>query len=310
MNYLQTNTAPSIFLTDGGLETDFIFNKNIDLPHFAAFTLLESAEYAQSLSDYYKPYLELAKQNNTGFILESPTWRANADWGYKLGYNQQDLIQVNLTAIEQLKELKQAYQSEINSIVISGQLGPRGDGYFIDNVMSLAEAQKYHELQVAAFKTAGVDQVSALTMTYTDEAAAISLLAKTHQIPVVISFTLETDGKLPSGESLEHAIDTVDQLTGNYPLYYMINCSHPSHFIDELKGNHSWKNRLKGIRANASCKSHCELDAATEIDKGNIPELSNWHLRLMQLLPDLRVFGGCCGTDETHVSAIYEMVNV
>ncbi len=308
MKTLQQRIKGRLFLTDGGLETDFVFNKQIDLPHFAAFPLVENPEQAVLLDAYYREYMEIAKKAGTGFILESPTWRANPDWAYKLGYTESELIQVNRLAIEQLKRIRTDYENQIDLILISGMLGPRGDGYRVENAMTAAEASTYHGLQIRALKEAGADLISALTMNYTEEALGIVLAARDNSMPVVISFTVETDGDLTSGEGLKEAILKVDEESGGYPLYYMINCAHPSHFIDKLQGAAEWKKRIRGIRANASCKSHAELDESPVLDKGDAADLGRWHRELKELLPELSVFGGCCGTDATHVNSICEHV--
>jgi S-methylmethionine-dependent homocysteine/selenocysteine methylase len=304
MNHLEKKIDSSIFLTDGGLETDMIFNKNIDLPHFAVFPLIENSNHNTTLKNYYEEYLKIAIEHRTGFILESPTWRANKDWAYKLGYSEKELEQLNAKAIEQLIELKNSYQNDIETILISGQIGPRGDGYVIDNRMTVTEARKYHYDQIKVFKDSGVDMVSFLTVNYSEEALGVCLAAKDLKVPVIISYTVETDGCLPCGENLGDAIIRIDQESDNYPLYYMINCAHPSHFIEKIAGDHHWKERIKGIRANASCKSHAELDESTELDIGDIEDLGLWHRKLKLQLPYLSVFGGCCGTDASHISSI------
>ena len=193
---------------------------------------------------------------------------------------------------------------DVPEILISGCIGPRSDGYEVGEKMSEREAQQYHEMQINTFKKAQVDMVSALTINYVAEALGIVRAASASEIPAVVSFTVETDGVLPSGESLETAIERVDAETDEYPLYYMINCAHPTHFVHQLKSDKAWANRIKGIRANASCKRHAELDEATELDIGNKTELANWYASINGLLPGLKVFGGCCGTDETHMEAI------
>ena len=297
-----------IVLTDGGLETDLIFNRGIDLDHFAAFPLVEDAKYKEALNNYYKEYLEIAKKFNAGFILESPTWRANLDWGFRLGYSRDDLTRVNQKAVQQLIDLRTAYAESVPSVLISGQIGPKGDGYLADTSMNFIEAMEYHNLQVTAFKDAGVDLVTAITMTYSEEALGIIKASQLHDVAVVISFTVETNGHLPSGESLKEAIIRLDEASENYPLYYMINCAHPSHFVDRLQNNEAWKLRIKGLRTNASCKSHAELDEATELDCGDREELAGWHKVLKSHLPNLRVYGGCCGTDASHVEAICESI--
>ena len=304
MTLLNSKIKSTIFLTDGGLETDLIFNKNISLPHFAAFPLVEDPKYQQVLNDYYREYMDIAAKQGTGFILESPTWRANPDWGYKLGYSKEDLMEINQSAIHQLKILKRIYTPKIKNIFISGQLGPRGDGYRTINTMTVNEAANYHNLQIMAFKNSDVDLVTAITMNYSEEALGITKAAKKSNLSVVISFTVETDGNLPSGETLKEAISKIDKATNNYPIYYMINCAHPSHFINKINVDGSWKHRIKGVRANASCKSHAELDESTELDKGDKTELGDWHTILKKHLPNLAVYGGCCGTDSSHIQSI------
>jgi S-methylmethionine-dependent homocysteine/selenocysteine methylase len=298
-----------LFLTDSGFETTIIFHHNIDLPHFALFSIIDKARYRDVIYNYYREHLDLAIEHNTGFILESATWRANKDWGFKLGYNQKELIKINTLAIEQLKAIKKEYVSKVNPILISGQIGPAGDGYVLANTMTPVEAKQCHSLQILAFKEAGADLASALTIGYINEALGIVQAAKEHQLPVVISFTVETNGKLPSGESLKQAIETIDKLTNEYPLYYMINCAHPLHFINEIETLDDWKLRIKGVRANASCKSHAELDEATELDSGDPTDFGKWHIKLLEKLPHLKVFGGCCGTDVSHIIEICKGLN-
>jgi homocysteine S-methyltransferase len=217
MKSINERIKETYFLTDGGLETDLIFIKNINLPHFAAFPLLDNPKNVHTLQEYFIEYMEIAKKNGNGYILESPTWRANTNWGYKLGYNEHDLDRVNKKAIRVLKELKDLYIDDIRDILISGQIGPRGDGYKIESAMTSAQAEKYHSLQINSFKEAEVDMVSAITMTYPEEAIGVTLAAKAKKLPVVISFTVETDGRLPSGHSLGEAIYKVDNASDDYP---------------------------------------------------------------------------------------------
>ncbi|TXN35841.1 homocysteine S-methyltransferase [Flagellimonas hymeniacidonis] len=291
-------------LTDGGLETELIFHHNIDLPHFAAFVTLNNIQHTNVVLNYYRRYLELARQYGTGFILESPTWRANYDWAYKLGYSTKELEAINIKSIAVLNTLKDAYKNKVNEILISGCVGPRFDGYSIIEVMSAKEAKQYHIQQIEAFKKAGVDHVTGITVNYLAEGMGIVKAAKEKGLPVVISWTTEMDGRLPSGESLQEVIDTIDKETDYYPSYYMVNCAHPSHFVDQLKPKSNWRERIMGIRANASCKSHEELDNSNVLESGDKIELSNWYATLKEILPNLNVFGGCCGTDSSHIEAI------
>jgi len=302
------NTLPTpggtVFITDGGLETTLIYHYQMKLPHFAAFYLLSDEKGKIILKDYFESYLQLAKKYAKGFILESPTWRASSDWGYKLGYSQNELHDLNQSAIHELRKLKRAYESEETPVLISGCLGPRGDGYVTSQKMNITKAENYHKLQVSAFQKAKVDLLTGITLNYSEEAIGMVKAAMSFNLPIVISFTVETDGKLPSGEFLNEAIQQVDEVTAEYPSYYMINCAHPSHFINQLENSGTWISRIYGIRANASLKSHEELDNSTALDAGDKIELAERYKELQNILPNLIVYGGCCGTDHNHIDQI------
>lgn len=304
--------SENLFLTDGGLETTLVFLEGFELPYFAAFDLLKDKKGYDAIKNYYRRYLKIAKDFKTGFILESPTWRANPDWIEKIGYQKSDITAINKKAVQLLVDVKNEFANDSDSIVLSGCVGPRGDGYSPDNKMSAEEAQNYHSGQIEVFSHTPVDMISAITMNYVEEAIGISRAAAAINLHVVISFTVETNGKLPTGMGLKEAISQVDDSAKEAPLYFMINCAHPTHFLKELlEGkDESWTKRIKGIRANASCKSHAELDEATELDRGNPQELGYEHKKLKDAFQHLHVFGGCCGTDEEHVKEIIHQVKM
>jgi S-methylmethionine-dependent homocysteine/selenocysteine methylase len=288
------------FITDGGMETTLIFKQGMDLPSFASFVLLDDERGIEELRSYFEPYVEVARRHGVGLILDTPTWRANPDWGAQLGYSAEELADVNRRGVALVEQIRA--ENEDLEILISGSVGPRGDGYAVKDVMTPAEAQEYHSPQVAAFGDTGADLVTALTMTYGQEAVGIVRAAQAAEMPVVVSFTVETDGRLPSGEPLEEAIDHVDSETGGAPAYFMINCAHPTHFAHLFEGTAApWVSRLGGLRANASSKSHAELDEAEELDEGDPEELGAQYGELRSRLPEGRVVGGCCGTDARHV---------
>jgi S-methylmethionine-dependent homocysteine/selenocysteine methylase len=293
-----------LFLTDGGLETTLIFHDGIDLPEFAAFSLVGTPEGDEALSRYCHHYIDIAKRDGIGIVLETPTWRASEDWGAKLGYTPVDLADINRGSVADLEDIRKAEETDRTPIVISGNIGPRGDGYNPGEIMTINEARAYHSFQIKTFSETSADMVTALTMTNVEEAAGITLAAQDHDMPVVIAFTVETDGKLPSGDTLKQAIEAVDLATDNRPAYYMINCAHPTHFQSTLATNESWIMRLRGIRANASCLSHAELDEAEELDAGNPVELGHQIAELRKRHPQISVLGGCCGTDHRHIAEI------
>lgn len=292
------------FLTDGGMETTLIYLEGVDLPHFASFILLRDPVGRRHLANYYKPYLELAAETpHAGFVLETPTWRASADWGALLGYDEQALAHANRDGAMLVNALRDEWRPRIaGSVVVSGQIGPRGDGYITAAPTSAEEAANYHLRQGRALRDGGVDMLSAMTMTSSTEAIGVARVARTVGLPVSVSFTVETDGRLPSGETLQEAIEAVDADTP--PEYFALNCAHPSHFHAVLAEGSSWTRRIRAIRANASQCSHADLDTATELDIGDPEDLGNSYRRLRGVSSAINVLGGCCGTDLRHLRAI------
>lgn len=289
---------PARYMADGGLETTLIFNNEIELPEFAAFPLVNSPSGRAALAEYYQPYLQLAFDRKLGMVLDTPTRRASPDWAAKLGYKPDALVDVNRKAVRFVKGIA-AGKSDVD-VVINGTIGPRSDRQVVGGVMTIGEATLYHRLQVEAFAEARADMITAVTMTYVEEAIGIARAAGTAGLPVVIGFTVETDGNLPAGTKLADAIAAVDAAAK--PAWFMVNCAHPSHFEPVLAAGGTWLERIKAIRANASRLSHAELNEAAELDRGDLDELAEDYHRLAELLPELRVIGGCWGTDHEHVA--------
>ncbi len=294
----------ALFMTDGGLETTLIFHEGFELPEFAAVDLLRSEEGTEALRSYYARYAELAGDLGIGFVLESPTWRASPAWAARLGYSAQELDRLNRTAIALLEEIRDRYERPKSPFVISGCVGSQGDGYAPEEVLSADAAESYHHTQISTFAETSADMVTAITMTYAAEAVGIVRAASREGLPAAISFTVETDGRLPSGQPLGEAINQVDEETQQGAAYFMINCAHPTHFEHIIEREAPWLARVRGVRANASTKSHAELDEATTLDDGDPEDLARRHGQLRASLANLNVVGGCCGTDHRHVEAI------
>ncbi len=296
--------ADTVFLTDSGLETDLIFHHGYDLPHFAAFVLLDDEAGTETLRQYFRDHAAVARDAGVGFVLESPTWRASLDWGELLGYSPERLADVNRRAIALLTDVRAELGPLAQPVVISGCVGPRGDGYRPAQLMTEDEAHRYHSTQIATFAGTDADLVTAMTITYPAEAVGVARAAEEAGIPAVISFTVETDGRLPDGTTLQEAVLAVDAATEGYPSYYMVNCAHPAHFAGVLGHGGDWTSRLRGVRANASKRSHAELDEAEDLDDGDPQELGREYRQLRETSPQLTVLGGCCGTDRRHVQEI------
>lgn len=293
-----------LYLADGGIETSLIFDGGFDLPDFAAFVLLKDERGRAALVRYFESYLAIARRDRVGIVLETPTWRASSDWGARLGLSYEELVAVNRDAVALLLELRRQYETVTTPVIVSGCVGPRGDGYRVHDPMKRDEARAYHALQAGAFADARADVVTAITMTYSDEAIGVVEAGRAVGLPVVISFTVETDGRLPSGQPLGDAIAAVDEATSGYASYFMVNCAHPTHFADLFDPNPAWAKRIGGVRANASTRSHAELDEAEELDRGDPDDLAQRYQALAVAVPTLAVVGGCCGTDHRHIDAI------
>ena len=254
-----------------------------------------------ALVAYYNPYLDVAERLGTGIVLDTPTWRANLDWGARLGYDALGLAAVNHRAVEFVTSL--AATRPAVTAVVNGVIGPRGDGYVVGSTMSAAEAAAYHGLQARSFAEAGAHMVSAITMTYAEEAIGVSRAAAAAGLPAVISFTVETDGRLPSGQTLGDAIAQVDDANRVAPAYYMINCAHPTHFSIELDERAPWLARVHGVRANASPPEPRRARRRHRTGPRRHRRAGALYADLASTL-DLRVVGGCCGTDHEHVATI------
>jgi S-methylmethionine-dependent homocysteine/selenocysteine methylase len=294
--------SEQLILTDGGLETTLVFHEGVELPHFAAFPLLDSPAGRELLRRYFAPFFDVAREHSAAFQLDTPTWRANRDWGGRLGYDRAALDRVNRDAVTFARTL--AAEAAGVDVRVNGVVGPRGDGYVVDERMSSDEARAYHRDQVASLATGGADMVSAITMTYPDEAIGFARAAADAGVPAVVSFTVETDGRLPDGSMLGDAIEAVDAATDGPIKGFMVNCAHPSHFEHVLQEGGTWRERITGLRANASRMSHEQLDAAEELDAGDPEDLAHRYVVVSEDLPRLTTLGGCCGTDRRLVAAI------
>ena len=294
-------SSPTPWPADAGLETVMIFLEGLDLPNFASFPLLETDPGRAALTRYFDHFLAVAQAAGTGFVLDTATWRANMGWAAAMGLDAAGVQAVNRRAVSFAQDYRKRHETAALPILINGVVGPAGDGYRIDSAMTAKAAEAVHDLQIAALAEAGADMVSAVTMTYPEEAIGIARAAARHGLPHVLSFTVETDGHLPDGTSLPEAIAKVDAATGGSPLFYMVNCAHPTHFSGVLHG--PWVERIGGVRANASRLSHAELDVMTTLDDGNPEEFGTLYRDLGRLLPNLRLIGGCCGSDHRHVGA-------
>lgn len=306
---LHRNQLPQLggdlFLTYTGMETDLLFTQGVDLPGFASYPLLETESGRALLRSYLENLIDVGKACGAGVILESATWVANRDRGASIGYTPDMLKARNAQSIALMAEVRKA-KGDVPT-VLSANLGPRTDAYAPTEQMTCDEAEVYHTEQIETLAQTDVDMITGYTVAYIEEAIGMVQAARRFELPIVIAFTVETDGHLPTGTRLAEAIQAVDQATDEYASYFMINCAHPDHFATTLKGA-GWLHRLRGIVANASRCSHADLDEATELDAGNPRELGQQLAVLYKTHPSISILGGCCGTDMRHMSEIAQAV--
>lgn len=300
------------WVTDGGLETDLIHHHGVELPGFAAYPLLDEPGGRALLADYYSGYVDLARRAGAGVLLETPTWRANPEWVASLGGGLDDVRRINYESVVFLAGLSEALVAAGTmpkdapdgsaAFRICGVIGPRGDGYVPGPSATADEFAGYHSAQIKAFAESGTSWVTALTLTTVAEAVGVVQAARSHGVDVGVSFTVETDGRLPDGSLLADAVAALwDEAA---PDRLLLNCAHPTHIAEALRDDDSWTNRVTGLRVNASRQSHAELDAAEELDEGALLDLVATHEQLLERLPNVDVVGGCCGTDVRHVAAL------
>lgn len=289
------------WLADSGLETWLVFKRSFDLPDFASFPLLDTDKGRAALEEYVHEHVALAAATGVGVVVETPTWRASADWGARLGYDAAGLDRVNQAAVALVRDVAGRFAG--TPVVVSGNLGPRGDGYAPTELLSPEEAEAYHRPQIESFAAAGADRITLVTATHAGEAIGVVRAATAAGLPVVVSFTVETDGLLWIGEALSDAIAAVDEATEGAALHFGVNCAHPDHFTQALDTEVAAA-RVRLLRANASRASHAELDEAEVLDEGDPAELASQYAALVAAHPQLEVLGGCCGTDIAHMRAI------
>ncbi len=296
-----------LYLADAGIETDLIFNHGVEIREFASHTLLPNPISREIVAKYFRGFLSLAKNFDAGFILDSQTWKAHLHWAEDLGTTEQELCLANKDSIAFIAELRDEYSTNSKPIVLNGVIGPRGDAYAPESKVAAVEAEEYHAKQIGWLAETEVDMVTATTFTQSDEAIGVVQAARLADLPIVISFTVENDGRLPTGQPLDEAINAVDDATNAAAAYFMVNCAHPDHFFDVLDDS-DWARRIRGLRCNASRLTHAELDECEVLDDGDPEELANQYKSIAASMPWLNVFGGCCGSDLRHVAEIAKAV--
>ena len=285
-------------ITDGGIETALTDRLGQDLPEFAAFVLLDTAAGRDTLTEYYRPFIELARDTRIPLVLDTPTWRANPLWGKLLGYDADALARINTDAVALVRTLL-ADLAPGREATVNGCVGPKFDDYVAEDRMTAAEAEKYHTPQIEALAAAGIDRITAVTVLDPAEGIGVVRAAVAANTPVYVSFTLGEDGRLPDGTELADGIDEIDRATNFAAEAFLINCAHPEEVEAALqrRPDAPQLERLHGFRLNAARHD--------EEGPGDAPEdFARALFGLREQVSGSRVFGGCCGTDTPHLTAL------
>lgn len=296
------------YLTEGGQETEIMYKHGFELPEFAMFPLLDEPRAVPVLRDMYTRYLDTAARHGFGVLIGGLDYRASPDWAALIGYPPAALIEMQLRAIQFLRDLSEPYRSQVPDVRIAGIVGPRGDAYQVDRLITAEEAEDYHSIQLATLAQADVDLVEAMTFGNVDEAIGLARAAAPFDLPLSISFALDSSHRLNSGPTLREAIETIDAAAGEHrPAFYGINCSHPFEFMPAIEPG-DWFQRVRSLRPNAAAADKISLCTLGHLEEGDPTQLGSLMGQLAAQFPHLDVWGGCCGTWDVHLDKIASKV--
>ncbi len=260
------------------------------------------------LEKIYREYLDIAESSDLPIMLLTPTWRTNSD---RTKIADIDMKTINTDAFLFVDTIRKSYGNFSEKIFIGGLTGCRGDAYKPEEALSENEAYHFHKEQMQILADAGVDFLFASTLPALTEAIGIAKAMSETEKDYVISFVIRDNGKLLDGTLLTDAIKIIDDSISTPPLFYLTNCIHPDvlhkSFINLKDEDDIIKKRLFGIQANASSKSPEELDTLENLDADSP---ANWASGMVDLNKkyNLKILGGCCGTDARFISSIVALL--
>ena len=297
------------YLTEGGVETEVMYKWGYELPEFAMFPLLDNPEADAVIRNMFRRYLDVAAEQNTGLLLNGHDYRASPDWAAKLGYSAEGLRDMQRRTIQFLDDMRTEYAGRVSDVYIAACIGPRGDAYGTGGEITVDEAEDYHSLQLQNLDGTAADMAVAATFNNIPEAIGVIRAASEKGMPIGVSLTLTPEGRLRSGPSLREAIENVDEATDGRAAWFGTNCSHPLEFEPALYDAGPWLERLRYIRPNAARMDKIALCSLGHLEDGDPVELGEQMGEVARRLPNADIIGGCCGTDERHLSEIAKNVN-
>lgn len=303
MNFLETIKNNEIILTEGGMVERIRRSDQVTLDdHIAHAGLIYENPAKEIMTNIYKEYISVGLKHNFPFLTLAPTWRANPERIIKSKYSDK-LEVLNRDCITYMKNIRAGFGDYSSKIFIGGMMACKNDAYKPEEALTETEAIHFHSTQTEQLSEAGVDFIKAATLPALTEALGIATAISNIDAPYIISFVVRPEGTLLDGIKLVDAINTIDDKVKNPPLFYMCNCVHPSVFEKTLENNPDVTNRLIGLQANTSAKSPEELESLSYLDTTDPEDFSDMMIKLQKKFK-LKVLGGCCGSDNTHMEAI------
>ena len=275
------------------------YGLTIDGP-VAMASLVYSARGRHALEELWKQYLSIAERYAFPFLATTPTRRCNRERLARSEYDD-NILQDNM------RLLREAVAGARVPTFSGGLMGCRGEAYTGQGCLTEGEAREFHRWEAEGFRAAGAEFLLAALMPTLPEARGMAAAMGSTGLPSIISFTLQRNGRLMDGTALHDAITAIDTLSSPPPLCYMANCVHPRIVAEALScpwnQTETVRTRFLGIQANASPLSHAELDHAVELHQSPPEDLAR-DMAFLHKRFGLRLFGGCCGTDDRHMEAI------
>jgi S-methylmethionine-dependent homocysteine/selenocysteine methylase len=254
----------------------------------------------EALFELWNQYIDVAKVNDLPFMATTPTRRANIERVVKAGYDKRIILD-NVSTLKQLRDLTDI------EMYIGGLMGCGGDAYKATEFLHPTKAKEFHSWQANLFTQAGVDFLYAGIMPTLPEVIGMAMAMEQTELPYIISFMVRDTGRLLDETTINDAIEKVDSSVKRKPVCYMTNCVHPTVLYKALNWSFNQtslvKQRFRGIQANTSTLPPEQLDNSTDLKCSDCLELAQAMHKLTEILT-LKIIGGCCGTNNTHISKI------
>jgi S-methylmethionine-dependent homocysteine/selenocysteine methylase len=305
MDFETCYSKADAILMEGAVAERIKHEFNIELNEKTALAGLIYTEKGRSaLTSIYTEYLHIAEKHHLPFIVTTPTRRANHIRVKEAGYDEK-IIYENAAFLQTLQK------NAGTTMFTGGLMGCKGDAYTASEALAAEDAYEFHTWQASLFRDAGVDFLYAGIMPALPEAEGMAKAMEHTDLPYIISFMIRKDGKLIDGTTISDAVQKIDASTERKPVCYMANCIHPVILQQALSHPFNCtrfvKERFHGIQANTSALSPEELNNSPELITSDGASLADEMMNLAKYV-HIKIFGGCCGTDASHMEEIAKRI--